>query len=69
MPTKPIADKLRDAIARAEKRGITRYRIAHDAGVAQQTVANIINGGNPRIDVAERVANAIGYDLLIRRQQ
>jgi transcriptional regulator with XRE-family HTH domain len=66
-PRKTIADQLRAAIAKAEAKGITRYRIATDARVSRSTVTNLIDGtsANPRIDVAERIAKSIGYRLTL----
>jgi len=61
---KPIAQQLRDAIARAERRGLTRYRIAKTAGLSERHVKSIAEGDTtPRIDTAERIADAIGARL------
>lgn len=68
---KPIAEQLQRAISEAERRGITRYRIAKLSGVSQQTIHNIADGtsARPRVDVAERVARAIGYKLTLTRDR
>lgn len=66
-PRKSASDHLRAAIARAERRGITRYRIAKDAGITLRALSDIVNGASPRLDTAERIAEAIGYRVLIRR--
>jgi len=63
-----IADKLRLAIARAERNGTTRYRIAKDADVAEATVHNIVHGRTPRLDIAEKLARAVGCELRLTRK-
>ena len=66
---KNVADKLRAAIARAERKGMTRYRIAQVSGVSQCTLGRFVNDDDRqlRLDVAEAIAEAIGYRLdLIR---
>ena len=70
MPRKPIADKLRTAIAQAERKGITRYQIAKASGLSKSTITNLMDGtsASPRLDVAERIAEAIGYKLDLTRR-
>ncbi len=68
MPKKPtpIADQLRKAIALAEKRGITRYRIAQLSGVTERSVGLIASGARtPKIDTAEKIIKAIGGTMTI----
>jgi hypothetical protein len=61
-----IVAELRRAIAKAEGRGVSRYRIAKDAGVAKTTVNRFADGGAMlRLDVAERVAKAAGMMLTL----
>lgn len=61
-----IAQELRDAIAKAEAGGVSRYRIAKAAGLAQTAVHRCADGVTmPRIDVAERIAKAAGYRLTL----
>jgi predicted transcriptional regulator len=61
-----IVQDLRRAIAKAEKRGVTQYRIAKLAGMPQSMVARIAGGkAVPKLDTAERVAKAIGCTLAI----
>jgi DNA-binding phage protein len=63
---KSVADDLRKAIARAERRGVTRYQIAKLAGMPQSQVGRIASGESvPKLDTAERVAKAIGCRLTI----
>ncbi|MEX0887542.1 MAG: helix-turn-helix transcriptional regulator [Phycisphaeraceae bacterium] len=64
---KPVTDQLRDAIARAEKRGITRYQLSKRSGVSQQVLSNIVRGTTPRLDNAERIAAALGLRLIIKK--
>ena len=67
---KSVADKLRTAIARAERKGVTRYRIAQDSGVSQCTLSQFVNhdGRQLRLDIAEAIANAIGYRIELTRK-
>ena len=59
-----IADQLRMAIADAERRGLTRYRIAQQTGIAQSTLSQFVNGtGQLRLDIAERIARQVGRKL------
>lgn len=70
MPRKPrpIADQLRAAITKAEKRGITRYRIAKEAGIGQSTLSQFMSTDRQlRLDIAERIAEAIGQKLILTR--
>ncbi len=64
---KSVADQLRDAIARAEKRGITRYQLSQQSGVSQQVLSNIVRGTTPRLDTAEQIAEALGFRLIIKK--
>ena len=69
MPRKSVADKLRTAIAQAERRGVTRYQIAQVSGVTQATLSQFVNDPDRqlRLDIAERVAEAIGYRVDLTR--
>ena len=61
-----IADQLRRAIARAEKRGMTRYAIAKASGVTERNVGRIADGDvTPRLDTAEKITKALGGKLRI----
>lgn len=61
---KPAHEKLAAAIARAERRGVTRYALSRDSGVNRQAVTNIANGDTvPRMDTAEKLAEALGYRI------
>jgi transcriptional regulator with XRE-family HTH domain len=62
-----IVDQLRQAIAKAEKRGTTRYRIAKVSGVHQSQIARIATGeAVPRLDSAEAIATACGVRLILQ---
>ena len=66
---KSVADKLRTAIARAERRGVSRYRIAKDSSVSEATLAQFVNYPDRqlRLDIAERIAEGLGYRLDLTR--
>jgi transcriptional regulator with XRE-family HTH domain len=64
--TKSIVDELRKAIAQAEKRGLTRYRIAKLSGMALPVLVRIANGTTiPRLDTAAKIASGIGCRLTL----
>ena len=61
-----IADQLRRAIHRAERRGITRYRISQRSGISQAQLSRLMSRQvAPRIDTAERIAQALGYRIML----
>lgn len=66
---KPIIDQLRAAIREAERRGVTQYRLAADAGIDRAQILRLMNGAvDPRLATAEKIAAGAGYRLaLIRR--
>ena len=65
-----IVKQLQAAIAKAEKRGMSRYALAKRAGVAQTVVHRCADGVTvPRLDVAEKLAKAAGYRLTILAQK
>ncbi|MFW6337028.1 MAG: helix-turn-helix domain-containing protein [Phycisphaeraceae bacterium] len=64
---KSAADQLADAIARAERLGMTRYAIARASGVNKATVKHAAEHGViPRLDTAQAIADAIGYTIEIK---
>lgn len=68
MAKKTIADNLRQAVKQAELRGITRYRIHCETGIAQSVLSRFASGaGYLRIEQAELVARSIGYKLSLTR--
>lgn len=61
-----IGDDLLRAIAKAERKGQTRYAIAKAGGLALPVLVRIANGTTiPRLDTAAKIANAIGYTLTL----
>lgn len=64
---RPVADQLRTAIRRAERRGISRYQIAQRSGVSEAQLSRLVHGTHlPRIDTAERMAKALGCRLIVK---
>lgn len=62
----PIVDQLIRAIKAAERRGVTRYRIAKDAGLYQSQLTRLMNReAAPRLDTAERIATALGLKFTL----
>jgi len=61
-----LSEQLRRAIAKAERRGVTRYRIAKTSGLTESQVKRIAEATNvPMIDTAARLADAIGLRLAL----
>lgn len=69
-PNLTILKQLRQALAQAERRGMTRYRIAKTAGVAPVIITRIMRlTTRPRLDIAERIAQAVGYQLTLTKRR
>lgn len=64
LPTWP--DILRTAIRTSGK---TTYAIAKESGVPVQTVDRIVDGQEPRLGTAERIAAVVGVVLRARKRQ
>ncbi len=63
-PGAGIVAELRRAIAEAEKLGTSRAMMAAAAGMPRAMIYRIADGETlPRIDTAERLANAMGLQL------
>lgn len=61
---KPITDQLRKAIMRAERSGVSRGQIARAAGISVTGLTKMLTTGTvPRLDTAERLADAVGCQL------
>ena len=61
---KSVADQLRQAILKAEKRGLTRYQIAQETGLSEGTLSTFMNlGTDIRISTAEKIARTIGCKI------
>jgi transcriptional regulator with XRE-family HTH domain len=68
-PGGTIADQLRAAIAKAEQKGITRYRLAKKSGVSKSTISQFCNSCSQlRLDIAEALALALGMKLHLTRR-
>jgi len=61
-----IVTELKKAIKAAERRGVTRSKIAAAAGIPRSQLGRIADGENvPRLDSAERILAAIQRRLTI----
>ena len=61
-----IVGELRRSIAQAQRRGVTRYQIAKKTGLSQAMLSRFMAGQNvPKLDTAERIAQAIGRRLIL----
>ena len=61
-----LSEQLRRAIAKAERGGMSRYRIAKISGLTESQVKRIAEAVNvPMIDTAARLADAIGLRLAL----
>lgn len=64
---KTIDKQLIDAIARAEANGLTRYRIAKNAGLREPHLHRIADGeATPKITTAAAILEAIGGSFTIK---
>ncbi len=64
--SKPIADELRKLIAQAERKGISRYRLARLSGVSEGQLSRLMsNETAPRLDTAAKIAKALGYRVTL----
>jgi transcriptional regulator with XRE-family HTH domain len=62
---KSVVERFKDEIRRAERRGITRYRIAKECGISDAQLSRLMHGTvAPRLDTAERIAGAIGLSIV-----
>lgn len=61
-----ITEQFLRAIRRAEKRGISRYRMAWLSGISQAHLSRFVNGKRTlTIETADTLARAIGYRVLL----
>ena len=60
-----LADEIRRAVEADER---TDARIADDAGVNRSIVCRLRQGRGLTIDNAERLAEALGYDVILKRR-
>ncbi|MCG3179811.1 MAG: hypothetical protein BIFFINMI_02156 [Phycisphaerae bacterium] len=63
---KTLADRLIQEIRRAERGGLTRYRLAGLSGVSESQLSRIVNGQIvPTLTTAERIVNALKLQISI----
>ena len=68
--SKPIVKRLKDEIRKAGRRGISCYRIAGESGVSRAQMSRLMAGTvAPRLDTAERIAHAIGLEIVIQKAE
>lgn len=62
---KTVVDQLRAEIRKAEKRGITRYRLAKLSGLTQGMLSRLVNDkrNDPRVSTVKRLAEALEMEL------
>lgn len=68
MASKPktIAEQIRAAIRKAERRGVTRYQLAKLSGVSESALCKIHHGQRvPTVESVERIAAALGGRLTL----
>ncbi len=62
-----LLDEIRDAI---EASGKTRYRIAHESGIAESVLSRLMSGERGlSIDALETLADYLGLEITIRPKQ
>ena len=65
--TKSIEDQLKAAIRHAESEGWSQYEIAKKAGIDRGQLTRLFSGTvHPRLDTAERIAKALGYQIILK---
>ncbi len=63
---KSLVERLKDEIRKAEKRGLTRYRIAQESGISEAQLSRLMAGTvAPRLDTAEKIAHVLGRKIII----
>lgn len=66
-----LLDALKAEIRRAEKRGITRYRLAQLSGVTNATISRIMSGKlkSPGVALVQKLADALEMEITLRRPE
>ena len=59
-----VSETLRAAVNAADR---TRYRICKDADIDQATMSRFMNGAGLSLDAVDRLAVALGLELVVRR--
>ena len=64
-----VLDQLRREIQRAEKKGITRYRLSKLTGVGQATLSGFMAGRlqGLRVSTLESLAEALGFRIVLEK--
>lgn len=62
MPTSPLVEQILNA---ASRQGLTQRDVALRAGVAPETLSRLKHGGNPSLDVLNRLARAAGVEIRV----
>jgi predicted transcriptional regulator len=59
-----LVDRLKDEIRKAEKLGLSRYRLAKLSQVSEGQLSRLMHGAvAPRLDSAERILKALGLKI------
>lgn len=65
-----ILDQLRQAMAQAQRGGLTQYRLAERAGVDRATVLRLSRGeGVTTLRTAARLADELGLELTLKKRR
>ena len=49
------------------KKGISRYRVAKDIGIAQESLLRSLkDGANPRLETIKKVLDYLDYEIILR---
>ena len=64
-----VLHQLQAEIRKAERRGISRYRLAQVSGVTEATISRLMAGKlpSPRIDTLEKLAEALELRLVLAK--
>ena len=67
---KDLTEQLVKIIVRAEARGVTRYRLAKDAGISPAQLTHLLRGTRKvSVNTLARLADALGYDVRFVRRK
>jgi len=67
---KDLTAQLVKLIQRAEARGVTKYRIAKDAGISPAQLTRLTHGtGGVSVDTFARLADALGYAVQLCKKK
>ena len=63
-----LLDQLKREVKRAEKRGISRYRLAQLSGVTQATISRLMSGKlpTPSVVIVEKLVKGLELEIVIR---